>query len=125
MIDYDDSKVRWWMREVEEVVCELQSSWKEVTVESLTRGLFDKYELPGTTESEELLEMCEDYLKRHNDPFDGLGDVHSDLKFLTESGKIAVLKAITAKSKLLKSQASELDAYVKDVFGDSMTTLSR
>jgi hypothetical protein len=125
MIDYDNEEVRWWMREVEQIVCELQSSWEEVTVEGLTRELFDRYELSGTAKSEELLEMCEDYLKRYNDPFDGLGDVHSDLKYLDESGRNAALKAITAKSKLLKSQASELDAYVKDKFGDSMTNLSR
>jgi hypothetical protein len=125
MIDNDNEEVRWWMGEVEQIVCELQSSWKEVTVESLTRELFDRYELSGTAKSEELLEMCEDYLKRYNDPFDGLGNVPSALKFLTESGKNAALKAISAKSKLLKSQASELDAYIKDKFGDSMTNLSR
>jgi hypothetical protein len=125
MIDYDNEEVRWWMREIEHIVCELQFTWKEVTVESLTRELFDRYKLSGTAKSEELLEMCEDYLKRYNDPFDGLGDVHSDLKFLPESGKNAVLKAITAKSRLLKSQASELDAYAKNKFGDSMTNLSR
>ena len=113
------------MREVEQIVYELQSSWEEVTIESLTKGLFDRYKLSGTAKSEELLEMCEDYLKRYNDPFDGLGDVHSDLKFLTESGKNAALKAITAKSKLLKSQASELDAYVKDKFEDSVINLTR
>ncbi len=125
MIDYDNEEVRWWMREVEQIVCELQSSWKEVTVESLTRELFDRYKLSGTAKSEELIEMCEDYLKRYNDPFDGLGGIRSDLKGLTESGKNALLKAITAKSELLKSQASELDAYVKDNLGDSMTNLSR
>jgi hypothetical protein len=125
MIDYDNEEVRWWMREVEQIVCELQSSWEEVTVESLTRELFDRYELSGTAKSEELLEICEDYLERYNDPFDGLGGVRSDPKGLTESGKNALLKAITAKSKLLKSQTSELDAYVKANLGDSVTNLSR
>ena len=125
MIDYDNEEVRWWKREIEYIVFVLQSNWEEVTVESLTRELHDMYELSGTAESEELLKMCQDYLKRYNDPFDGLGDVHSDLKFLTESGKNALLKAVTTKSELLKSQASELDAYIKDNFGNSMTSLSR
>jgi hypothetical protein len=113
MIDYDNEEVRWWTREIEQIVCEMQSSWEEVTVEGLTRELFDRYELSGTAKSEEILEMCEDYLKRYSNPFDGLGNVPSDLKFLTESGKNAALKAVTAKSKLLKSHASELDAYIE------------
>ena len=66
MIDYDNEEVRWWMREIEHIVCVLQSTWEEVTVERLIRELDDMYELSGTAKSEELLEMCEDYLKRYN-----------------------------------------------------------
>ncbi len=125
MIDYDNEEVRWWMREVEQIVYELQSTWEEVTVKSLTRELFDRHELSGTAKSEELLEMCEDYLQRYRDPFDGLGEAPTDLKILTEYGKCALLKAVTAKSKLLKSHASELDAYVKAMFDDSVINLTR
>ena len=115
MIDYDNEDVRWWMREIEHVVQVKQSEWEEVTVESLTRELYDRYKLSGTAKSEELLEMCEDYLKRYNDPFDGLGAVNSDLKFLTESGKSALLKAVTAKRERLKLHTAELDAFLKQM----------
>jgi hypothetical protein len=123
MIDYDNEEVRWWVREIEHIVCVLQSTWEEVTVESLTRELHDMYELSGTAKSEELLEMCEDYLERYNDPFDGLGYANMNLRGLTESGKNALFTAVTAKSKLLKAHAAELDAYVKTVFGESANEL--
>jgi hypothetical protein len=113
MLDYDDEAVRWWMREVEHVVQRLQSDWKEVTAESVVRELIDVYGLQGTPPSDELHEMCKYYMKRYNDPFDGLGDVHSDLKGITEYGKNALLQAITAKIKLLKSHALELDSYIE------------
>ena len=123
MIDYDNEEVRWWMREVEHVVQVMQSEWEEVTVESVVRELIDVYGVQGTPLSDDLLEMVEGFLQRYSDPFDGLGDVPSDLKFLTESGKSALLKAVTAKSKLLKAHAAELDAHVKTVFGESANEL--
>ena len=119
MIDYDNEEVRWWMREIEHVVQVKESQWEEVTVESVVRELIDVYGVQGTPLSDDLLEMVEGFLQRYSDPFDGLGDVPSDLKFLTESGKSALLKVVTAKSKLLKAHAAELDAYVKTVFGES------
>ena len=36
---------------------------------------------------------------------------------MTESGKSSLLKAVTAKSKLLKAHAAELDAFVEAKFG--------
>ena len=123
MIDYDNEEVRWWMREVEYMVFEMQSSWREITVEGVVRELHDLYEATGLGVSDDLSEMCDYYLQRYSDPFDGLGDVPFDLNFLNESGKSALLKAVTAKSKLLKSQAAELDAYVKTVFGESANEL--
>ncbi len=113
MIDYDDEGVRWWMREVEHVVQVMQSEWEEVTVKSVVRELCDVYGVQGTPPSDELHEMCEYYLQRYTDPFDGLGNTnYFDPKVLTESGKSALLKAVTAKSELLKSHALELDAYL-------------
>ena len=114
MIDNDDEDVRWWMREVEYMTDAMQSTWEEVTAQSLARELHVWYELPGTVASEELLEMCDYYLQRYSNPFDGLGWVPSDLKILTESGKSALLKAVTARSKLLKAHAAKLDAYIKE-----------
>ena len=124
MIDYDDEEVRWWMREVEHVVQVMQSEWEEVTVKSVVRELCDVYGLQGTPPSDELHEMCEYYLQRFSDPFDGLGYFPSDLKELTESGKSALLKAVTAKSKLLREHAANLDDYVKTKFGDNMFDLT-
>ena len=115
MIDYDNEEVRWWMREIEQIVYELQSIWEEVTVESLTKGLFDRYKLSGAAKSEDLLEMCENYLKRYNDPFDGLGDVDIDLHVLTEVGKKALFTAVAAKRERLKLHTAELDAYLKQM----------
>ena len=115
MIDYDDSEVTWWMHEIEYIVRVMQSSWEEITVQSVAMEVHDWYDQPGTAPSDELHEMCEEYLRRYSDPFDGLGDVHSDLKFLTESGKCALLKAATTKSRLLKSHAKTLDAYLEQM----------
>jgi hypothetical protein len=118
MIDFDNEEVRWWMREIEYIVGVMQPSWEEVTVDNVVRELHDLYE--GTDYvPDDLPEMCDYYLQRYSDPFDGLGAVPSDLKFLTESGKSALLKAVTAKSNLLKAQAAELDAYINTVFGES------
>ena len=113
MIDIDDDKVIWWMHEIEIAVFQMQNSWEEVTVESVARELHVLYELPGTTASEELFEMCDYYLQRYSNPFHGLGYLPPDLNFLTESGKSAVLKAVTVKSELLKSHVLELDAYLE------------
>ena len=113
VVDYDNEEVRWWMREIEHVVQVKQSEWEEVTVESLTRELYDRYKLSGTAKSEELLEMCGNYLRRYNDPFDGLGDV--DLHFLTERCKKALFIAVTAKRERLKLHTAELDAFLKQM----------
>ena len=125
MIDYDDESIRWWMREVEHVVQVMQSEWEEVTVKSVVRELCDVYGVQGTPPSDELHEMCEYYLQRDTDPFDGLGDTSVDLKVLTESGKNGLFTAVTAKSKLLKEHAAKLDAYAKAVFGDDVINLTR
>ena len=119
MINYDDESVRWWMREVEHVVQVMQSEWEEVTVKSVVRELCDVYGVQGTPPSDELHEMCEYYLLRYSDPFEGLGDVPSDLKILTKTGMSALLKAVTTKSNLYKAHAAELDAYVKAMPEDS------
>jgi len=113
MIDYDDESVRWWMREVEHVVQVMQSEWEEVTVKSVVRELCDVYGVQGTPPSDELHEMCEYYLQRFSDPFDGLGNTSVDPKVLTESGKSALLKAVTAKSELYKAHAIKLDAFLE------------
>ncbi len=107
------------MPEIAQMVREMQSDWDEITVQSVAMELHNRYDLPGTKPSDELIKMCDDYLGLYSDPFAGLGDVPFDLKILTESGKSALLKAVTAKSKLLKAHAAELDAYVKTVFGES------
>ena len=118
MIDYDDSGDMWWVHEIEYMVRVMQSSWEEITVESVARNMHDSYGEPGTSPSDELLEMIEECLLRYNDPFDGLGNIDVDLKVLTESGKNALFTAITAKSKLLKAHTAKLDAYVKAKFGN-------
>ena len=115
MINCDDEEVRWWMREIEYIVFEMQSSWRKITVESVARELHDMYEASGLGVSDDLSEMCDYYLQRYSDPFEGLGDVPPDLKILTESGKCALLKAVTTKSNLLKSHAKTLDAYLEQM----------
>ena len=115
MIDYDDEEVRWWMREIEHVVQVKQSEWEEVTVESVVRELIDVYGVKGTPASDDLLEMVEGFLQRYSDPFYGLGDTNMNLRGLTESGKNALLTAVTARSKLLKSHAAKLDDLLKQM----------
>lgn len=118
MIDYDDEEDMWWVHEIEYMVREMHFSWEKITIESVAWNLHHSYGEPGTTPSDELLEMIEEYLLRYTDPFDGLGDIDVDLKVLTESGKNALFTAITAKSKLLKAHTAKLDAYVKAKFGN-------
>ena len=113
MIDYDNEEVRWWMREIEHVVQVKQSEWEEVTVESVVRELSDVYGLKGTPLSDDLVEMCGNYLRRYNDPFDGLGDV--DLHFLTERCKKALFIAVTAKRERLKLHDAALDGLLKQM----------
>jgi proline dehydrogenase len=115
MIDYDDTEVSYRLQEVDYVVRQMQSDWEEITVESVARGVHNLYGEQGTPPSDELHEICEYYLQRYSNPFDGLGDVPSDLKVLTESGKSALLKAVTNKSSLLKSHAKTLDAYLEQM----------
>ena len=123
MIDYDNEEVRCWMREIEHAVQVKQFEWEEVTVESVVRKLIDVYGVQGTPLSDDLLEMVEEFLQRYSDPFYGLGCASMNLRGLTESGKNALFTAVTAKSKLLKAHAAELDAYVKTVFGESANEL--
>jgi hypothetical protein len=115
----------WWDYEIEDSVTEMQYEWKEITARTVAMYFLAGYNQVNVPPSKDLLKACDNYLKRYTDPFDGLGDVPSDLKGITESDKNAALKAITAKSKLLKAHAAELDAYVKDVFGDSVINLTR
>jgi hypothetical protein len=105
MIDYDDTEVSYRLQEVDYVVRQMQSDWEEITVESVARGVHNLYGKQDTAPSDQILEICDYYLQRYSDPFDGLGNVPTDLKILTESGKCALLKAVAAKSKLLKSRA--------------------
>ncbi len=123
MIDYDNSEVIWWMHEIEYIVRVMQSSWEEITVKSVMRELQDVYGPSSILPSDELLEMCEDYLQRYNGPFNGLGDTNVDLEVLTESGKNALYTAVTAKSKLLKEHAAKLEVYAKAKFGDGVKNL--
>jgi hypothetical protein len=115
----------WWDCEIEDSVTEMQYEWKEITARTVAMYFLAGYCQVNVPPSKDLLKACDNYLKRYTDPFDGLGDVPSDLKGITESDKNAALKAITAKSKLLKAHASELDAYVKAMFEDSVINLTR
>ena len=112
MIDYNDSEVMWWMHEIAYMVRVMQSSWKKVTHQSVAMELHNFHDLPDTTPSDELLEMCEEYFQRYSDPFLGLGDTKIDLRVLTNQGRNALFSAVTARSKLLKAHAAELDAYI-------------
>jgi len=113
-----------WLRlAIEEKVIEMQAEWKEITAQNVAMALTDEDNVPGSISAAELLETCEDYLRRYNDPFDGLGDTNVDLEVLTESGKNTLFTAVTAKSNLYKAHAVELDAYVKAVFGDDEINL--
>ena len=107
----------WWDYEIEDTVTEMQNEWKEITVRTVAMEFLTGYNQVNVPPSKDLLEACDNYLKRYTDPFDGLGDVASDLKILTETGKSALLKAVTTKSKLYKAHAAELDAYVESKFG--------
>ncbi len=109
-----------WLRLViEDVVARMQSEWKELTAQNVATEVIDGGN-QGTITSDELLEMCEEYLQRYTDPFDGLGDTSDDLKVLTESGKNALFTAVTTKSKLLKEHAAKLEIYAKAKFGDKV-----
>lgn len=115
-----------WLRlAIEEKVKEMQAEWKEVTAQNIAMELTDMDCVPGPISSAELLETCEDYLRRFSDPFAELGFVPDDLKILTESGKNALFKAVTAKSNLYKAHAVELDTYVKAMFEDDVIILTR
>ena len=115
-----------WLRlAIEEKVKEMQAEWKEVTAQNIAMELTDMDCVPGPISSAELLETCEDYLRRFRDPYAELGFVPDDLKILTESGKNALFTAVTAKSKLLKEHAAKLDAYAKAMFGEDVINLTR
>jgi hypothetical protein len=115
----------WWDCEIEDSVTEMQYEWKEITARTVAMYFLAGYNQVNVPPSKDLLEACDNYLKRYTDPFDGLGDVASDLKILTETGKSALLKAVTTKSKLYKAHAAELDAYVKAHFGDKPSPLRK
>ena len=89
----------WWDFEIEDTVAEMQKEWKEITVRTVAMEFLAGYNQENVTPSKDLLEACDNYLKRYTDPFDGLGYVPTDLKILTESGKSALCKAMTTKSK--------------------------
>jgi len=108
-----------WLRlAIEEVINEMQAEWEEVTAQNIAMELTDMGAVPGPISSAELLETCEDYLQRYNDPFADLGFVPKNLKILTDSGKHALFKAVTTKSKLFKEHAADLDAYAKAMYGE-------
>ena len=101
-----------WLRLViEDVVARMQSEWKELTAQNVVKEVFDEGNQRSIT-SDELLEMCEEYLQRYSDPFHGLGDAKIDLRELTKQGRNTLFAAVTARSKLLKAHAAELDNYV-------------
>ncbi len=115
-----------WLRlAIEEVINEMQAEWKEVTAQNIAMELTDQGNVPGSISAAELLETCEDYLRRYNDPFAELGFVPKDLKFLTDSGKSALFKVLKDKSSLYKAHAAKLDVCIKAVFGDDVINLTR
>ena len=110
-----------WLRlAIEEKVSEMQAEWKEITAQNVAMELTDEGNVPGSISAAELLETCEDYLRRYNDPFDGLGNTNVSPKVLTESGKNALFTAVTAKNKLLREHAAKLEVYAKAKFGDDV-----
>jgi hypothetical protein len=109
----------WQRLAIEEKVNEMQAGWKEITAKNVVKELTDEGNVVEEISADELVETCDYYLQRYNDPFADLGFVPDDIKWLTESGRDALLKAVTIKSKLYKAHAAELDAYVKSVFGNS------
>ena len=113
----------WLKLAIEEKVSEMQAEWKEITAQKVAMELTDEGNVPGSISAAKLLETCEDYLRRYNDPFDGLGDTNVDLEVLNESGKNALFTAVTAKSKLLKEHAAKLEVYAKAKFGDGVKNL--
>ena len=108
MIDFDDSEVMSWMHEIGHMVRVIHSPYEKITYPSIAMELHAFYDLPDTTPSDELLEMCEEYLQRYSDPFHGLGDTSVNLRELTEHGRNALFAAVTARSNLLKAHAVEL-----------------
>ena len=109
-----------WLRlAIEDVVARMQSEWTELTAQNVAIEVIESGN-QGTITSDELLEMCEEYLQRYSDPFYGLGDINVDLNVLTEHGKNALFTAVTAKSELLKAHAAKIDAYVIAKGGEPM-----
>ena len=102
-----------WLRLViEDVVARMQSEWKELTAQNVATEVIDGGN-QGTITSDELLEMCEEYLQRFSDPFADLGGVPLELKALIEFDKNALFTAVTAKNELYKAHAIKLDAFLE------------
>lgn len=112
----DEELYAWWKHEVEYTVDVMQSEWKEITAQSVAREVYDMYH-PNSPPLDELVELCEDYLRRYSDPFHGIGYADESLIGLTEAGKRALFTAVTNKGKLLKAHADKLDAYIEATFG--------
>ena len=114
-----DDDVELW-QVIVDAVADLGCGWEEITALDVAKKALDQDNLSGSISFDELLEECEDYLRfQYNNFFAELDFAPDDLKRLTESEKDNLFNTITAKSKLYKAHAAELDAYVKSMFGDS------
>lgn len=110
----------WLWQVIVDAVADLQGGWEEITALNVAKKVLDHGNLSGSTSFDELLEECEDYLQfQYNNFFAELDFAPDDLKGLTESEKDNLFNTITAKSKLYKAHAAELDTYVMSMFRDS------
>ena len=115
-----------WLRLIiEDVIFLTGYDWNELTAHDIAKELLGSKNVPGSVTPDDLLKACEYYLNLYNNPHIDVGCLPNDIEALNESRKNDLFSALTAKSKLYKAHAAELDAYVKDNLGDSMTNLSR
>ena len=110
----------WQRLAIEEKVKEMQAEWKEITAQNVAKELTDQGSVIDAFSAANLLQRCENYLRKYNDPFAGIGFVPKDLKFMTDSGKSALFKVLKDKSNLYKAHAAKLDVCIKDRFGDDV-----
>ena len=110
-----------WLRLViEDAIFLMQYDWNELTAHNIAKELLDSEDVPGSVTPDDLLKACEYYLNLYNAPHIGVGCLPNDIRALNESRKNDLFSTLTAKSKLYKAHAAELDAYIESLFGEDV-----
>lgn len=108
----------WWKLAIEMIADEKRFKEPELNAHNLAGEVYARYYSLGTPPFEKLLEACDDYLERLNDPLTCPGFVPFDFNILSNTIMLDLSAVEIAKRTLLMAHIKKMGDYVNDRYRD-------